>query len=53
VEGDAGRNDFHHVALDHLACVLRILELLADGHPVTGLDELWEVGIECVIRKSR
>src|SRR5574344_2418636 len=31
---------------------LRALQLVTDGHSLTGTDELWQVGVQCVLRES-
>ena len=32
---------------------LRVLQLVTDGHASPGTDELWQVGVKGVMRKSR
>ena len=52
VEGDARRHHLDDAALDDLPGVLRIFELLADGHPQPGGDELGQVAVEGVVGEA-
>jgi len=49
----AGRHDADDVALDHALCGLGVLDLLADGHAIAGLQHLFEVAFHRVVRNAR
>jgi len=51
-EGDSRRHDLHHVALDDAFRQPGILELFADGHPVSGSHEFRQIGVERMMRKT-
>ena len=49
----ARRHHPHHVPLDHALGLFRILNLLADGDLVAGLQHLFEVAVHRMIRQPR
>ena len=53
VVGDSGGNDLSHAAFDDAFDGFGVLELLADGHFESGLDQAGHVGVERVVRKPR
>ena len=52
VHGDPGRYEFGDASFHNLFCHFGILQLVANGHPETRLDQLGQIGVERVVRKS-
>ena len=52
VHGHTGCHEFGDAALHQFLGELRILELLAYGHPLSGTHKLRQIAVESVMRKS-
>ena len=52
IDGNTGCHQFGNPAFDNVFGHFRVFELLADGHPLPGPNQLGQIGIQRVIRKS-
>ena len=52
LHGDTWRHQFGDATLDELLRQLRVFQLVADGHPFAGTDELRQIGVQRMVRET-
>ena len=51
-ECHAGCHQFRDAALHQFLRQLRVFQLVADGHTLTGTNQFWQIGIQCMMREA-